>query len=82
MDRGPQHRLRCDKGGRGSMGRLDDAMGSPTVQRMDPLLEEYKNNRTRRWEMKVGVPMADCWCSTVYNMFVGAWATACSADVV
>lgn len=53
LDKAPDRRLRCDKGGRGSTGRLDDALGSPVVQRMDPLLEEYKNNRTRRWEMRV-----------------------------
>lgn len=51
MDK-PDRRLRCEKG-RGSSGRLDDATGSPTVARVDPLLEEYKNNRTRRWEMRV-----------------------------
>jgi len=45
---------RCDKGSRGSSGRLDDMVASPTVGgRVDPLLEEYKNNRTRRWEMRV-----------------------------
>ncbi|WIA19593.1 hypothetical protein OEZ85_005532 [Tetradesmus obliquus] len=49
-------RLRCDRsgGGRSSGGRCDDGgMGSPSVGgRLDPLLEEYKNNRTRRWEMR------------------------------
>lgn len=44
-------RLRCDKGPRGS-GRLDDC-GSPCAGRVDPLLEEFKNNRTRKWEMRV-----------------------------
>eukprot|EP00879_Flechtneria_rotunda_P003766 GHRR01004005.1.p1 GENE.GHRR01004005.1~~GHRR01004005.1.p1 ORF type:complete len:548 (+),score=217.70 GHRR01004005.1:2432-4075(+) len=48
----PERRLRCDKGNRGSSGRLDDIMGSPTMARCDPLLEEYKNNRTCRWEMR------------------------------
>jgi hypothetical protein len=52
----PDRRMRCDRsgGGRSSGGRCDDGLGSPSVGgRMDPLLEEYKNNRTRRWEMRV-----------------------------
>jgi hypothetical protein len=45
-------RLRCDKGSRSGSGRMDDC-GSPCAGRVDPLLEEFKNNRTRKWEMRV-----------------------------
>lgn len=50
-------RLRCDKGSRNSSGRLDDC-GSPCATRVDPLLEEYKNNRTRKWEMRVSAAVS------------------------
>lgn len=43
---------RCDKGSRGSSGRMDDC-GSPCSGRVDPLLEDFKNNRTRKWDMRV-----------------------------
>jgi hypothetical protein len=43
---------RCDKGSRSSSGRMDDC-GSPCSGRVDPLLEDFKNNRTRKWEMRV-----------------------------
>jgi hypothetical protein len=75
-------RMRCHSsgGGRSSGGRMDDGMGSPSIGgRVDPLLEEYKNNRTRRWEMRVrGVlllyyRLACLVCAAFCFLFYAVW---------
>jgi hypothetical protein len=82
-------RLRCDKGLRSGSGRMDDC-GSPCAGRVDPLLEEFKNNRTRKWQMRVrdmGWPVAClarsflpfCWRACLAHHFSASQPSSVSA---